>query len=192
MTGYVSANVTLSEAVAIVQDRLGCDSSEAERQLLAALRDGAVHSSGFVLFYREWTERSLGSEYWMAPSIEWSGSGLLSDLAPRRSEEARHVRVTRESLETTFPVSKTPRDTVALVSSSRKAELECREWIKSLALDGLVRVKSEVRKLARDKFGDRLSGRAFDRAWAEAAPLGWKAPGNKSKRLIEAVNRSTS
>ncbi len=62
-----------------------------------------------------------------------------------------------------------------------KAQRECERWITELASQGHMPGNKEfLWKGANKKWGRRLSRRGFDRAWANAAPDGWKSSGRKS------------
>jgi hypothetical protein len=62
------------------------------------------------------------------------------------------------------------------------AEHECARWIAELASGGYRPANREaVRQKATDKWGQRLSDRSFERAWASAAPGEWRKPGRKRK-----------
>ncbi len=62
------------------------------------------------------------------------------------------------------------------------AERECAEWIAELASGGYRPAKKEaVRQKATAKWGQKLSHRSFERAWASAAPGEWRKPGKKRK-----------
>jgi hypothetical protein len=69
-------------------------------------------------------------------------------------------------------------------SATKKAERDCEEWIEKLAADGCKPANKEaVRKMAKKKFGLRLSGRGFSRAWDKAAPNEWRIPGQRRTEL---------
>ena len=58
------------------------------------------------------------------------------------------------------------------------AEARCRTWLESLPVKPIPG-KGDLSVQAQKKFHG-LSRRGFDRAWATAAPDGWKRPGRKS------------
>ena len=67
------------------------------------------------------------------------------------------------------------------VTASVKAAKSCREWIKALARQGRQRPrKDDIFAEAKTRFGDTLSRREFERAWADAAPKDWRVAGRKS------------
>ena len=71
----------------------------------------------------------------------------------------------------------------AVVSSSSRAENDCRKWIRELPAKGYIQPnKAALRKEALEKFAG-LSGRGFDRAWALEADPEWKRPGPKPAHL---------
>ena len=72
----------------------------------------------------------------------------------------------------------------AVVSSSSRAESDCRKWIRELRAKGYIQPnKSALRDEALEMFPG-LSGRGFDRAWdLEAAP-NWKQQGRR-RRTVE-------
>ena len=88
----------------------------------------------------------------------------------------------------TFEVVLVPTEELFDLFSSRrpiptiKARTECELWIRDLASDTKIRRKCDVWDEARSKFGNRLSQRDFNAAWANSAPDAWKRPGPKSKR----------
>ena len=62
------------------------------------------------------------------------------------------------------------------------AERECAQWIAELVSGGYRPANKEaVRQKATDKWGQRLSHRSFERAWASAAPGEWRKPGKRRK-----------
>ena len=72
------------------------------------------------------------------------------------------------------------------------AERECAQWIAELASGGYRPANKEaVRQKAIDKWGQRLSDRSFERAWASDAPGEWRKPGKKRKSRIPSPNPRT-
>src|SRR5262245_45053841 len=122
MTNYEPKTLTLPDAASEIQKRLGCDVEEARKQLIAALRDDAVHAEGFVKSHDEWHHCALTVAYWADPFVSWDGSMVSSNFAKRDSQDAIKVRVSRESLYRTFPVDRS-------LASSHRDEMECTKWI---------------------------------------------------------------
>jgi hypothetical protein len=60
----------------------------------------------------------------------------------------------------------------------RPAEGECGRWLAGLPSKP-VRIKEDVRLDAVERWSDRLSGDAFDRAWKAHAPTEWKRKGRR-------------
>ena len=71
-------------------------------------------------------------------------------------------------------------------SLSTDVEVRCvsliRQW--KMEMPGRPK-KSDIEARARSILGDRLSHRAFDRAWAQAAPKDWKRPGRRSSAYFD-------
>ncbi len=72
-------------------------------------------------------------------------------------------------------------------ATTAAAETECGKFISTLAKDtsGATKSKREVWNLAKGTIGERLSYKGFLRAWDRGAPVSWRKPGRKSKRLVQ-------
>jgi hypothetical protein len=133
------------------------------KEFLSRLRSGSLVATGYAEPVQQDSKHiSIPADKWHLLQLDF-----LNARAGYESLQFVDVRVSEV---------KTP--TVA-------AETECRRWLESLS-DQISSAVSPLTKeavfgMARKKFGARLSGRAFQRAWTAAAPENWRKAGRKSR-----------
>lgn len=94
------------------------------------------------------------------------------------------VFLSREPTENLLPGLEPPEPPVRATAA---AENECAKLISALSekVPGEVRSKKDVWTRAKAQIGDRLSYKAFVRAWDRSAPSAWKKPGRKPLSRFE-------
>jgi hypothetical protein len=132
---------------------------------------------------RPWlVDEALTPDDWYAAQVNWQVGSFFRH---------RHLRPGRMAIERVeahgivFEAAGLRREFFAVLSSSAKAEAECRGWLRSLAKkspDRKPKSKAELQREAKERW-PQLSGGAFDRCWQYVIDKGaqWDAPGAPRK-----------
>ena len=146
-----------------------------------------------VVIFDNGQSYQVGASVWLsnsAPRIFRTGVepvDLRQQLADRQfGRGRRRVLLSEARLNAALAREKKPETAKTAFVGTVKAETDCRKWIEQKAAAGETPANSSaLYSEARERFGNNLSRRAFDRAWAAAAPEEWKKPGRKLPRRIE-------
>jgi hypothetical protein len=102
---YVPELLSLIEAITLVAERLGRDREQAMLQFRAALRDGAIPTTGYVSNVGERTQIRLAPGWWIDGEIDWDASTVRSEREGSQwwEKDAEGVQVSRSDLDRVFP-----------------------------------------------------------------------------------------
>jgi hypothetical protein len=183
------ASLPLHEAVRLATEKSGEGEDRVRQTLVEAGLAGAIAARGQLhnsaLYARSpgryFAHPILGTRQ-KVPAADWGGN---IDWRASRIGPYDLVRLDRTELESWLATAETqheafaqdPTPTGIRTNRQQQAETACEEWIKAQSQRPANKDKAfEAAKRAVKAIGP-LSRKAFDRAWARAAPNAWKEPG---------------